>query len=436
VTEPAAAPAVEPDRPVRRSPFAANPAVGPRGQRTQQRILDAALEVFGELGFAECSIDAITRRAGCSRASFYQYFSSKDDVFSQLAARVARQVVALTDSIGPLTPDPAGRAALSAWLERYSEIHAANIAVFRVFDSAAESTPPVATMRATAGEHAVSRIRSKLDVGGLSARELDAVITLLVDCVRRTLRIADMLRSAAPAAYPAERVHDALTDAIHRTLFGPIPQVNDGRPGLPPPVLTISPSARRTFDRLSVTDTAARAATMQSLLDAGHDVLAVRGYHATRVDDIVQAAGLSHGAFYRYFANLAEFVEALLLRSIRPVADALERIPAADVPDARAQLRRWLRTYNSAQARETAMIRVWVDASLDSTELSADTAAAVDWARRVMAGYLQPRGFGDPDMDAVVMLALLDAFGAHRRSADVIDAVAHVVERGLLGRPA
>jgi AcrR family transcriptional regulator len=270
----------------------------------------------------------------------------------------------------------------------------------------------------------------------LSARELDAVITLLVDCVRRTLRIADMLRSAAPAAYPAERVHDALTDAIHRTLFGPIPQVNDGRPGLPPPVLTISPSARRTFDRLSVTDTAARAATMQSLLDAGHDVLAVRGYHATRVDDIVQAAGLSHGAFYRYFANLAEFVEALLLRSIRPVADALERIPAADVPDARAQLRRWLRTYNSAQARETAMIRVWVDASLDSTELSADTAAAVDWARRVMAGYLQPRGFGDPDMDAVVMLALLDAFGAHRRSADVIDAVAHVVERGLLGRPA
>src|SRR5688500_18748744 len=64
----------DPGRVVRRAPFSANPNVGARGQRTQQRILDAALRVFGEEGYQQCSIDRITKRAGCSRVSFYQYF--------------------------------------------------------------------------------------------------------------------------------------------------------------------------------------------------------------------------------------------------------------------------------------------------------------------------------------------------------------------------
>ena len=44
---------------VRRAPFSENPRVGLRGQRTQQRILDAALRVFGEEGYHGCSIDRI-----------------------------------------------------------------------------------------------------------------------------------------------------------------------------------------------------------------------------------------------------------------------------------------------------------------------------------------------------------------------------------------
>src|SRR5215467_14588 len=82
---------------VRRAPFSDNPLVGARGQRTQQRILDAALRVFGERGYHQCSIDNITKFAGCSRVSFYQYFSSKEDVFRHLGTQVARQLNASTD---------------------------------------------------------------------------------------------------------------------------------------------------------------------------------------------------------------------------------------------------------------------------------------------------------------------------------------------------
>ena len=51
-----------------------------------------------------------------------------------------------------------------------------------------------------------------------------------------------------------------------------------------------------------------------------------------------------------------------------------------------------------------------------------------------MSRYLQPRGFGDADLDAVVMVALLGVFGARATSPVEVEAAAHIIERGLLGR--
>ena len=110
--------------PVRRAPYSDNPTVGTRGLRTQQRILDAALQVFGEHGYERSTLDKIGQVAGCSRVSIYQYFSGKDDVFRHLAGQVARQMRASAEALEPLTADDAGWAALRAWVVRYADIHA------------------------------------------------------------------------------------------------------------------------------------------------------------------------------------------------------------------------------------------------------------------------------------------------------------------------
>ena len=146
---------------VRRAPFADNPHVGARGQRTQQRILDAALEVFGE-GYERCSIDPITKRAGCSRAAFYQYFSSKEDVFRQLAGQVVRALNAATEALEPLSPGEAGWLALRAWISRHSEIYDRYEPVFHAFPAASESDDAVATGSLRWGVRTVSRIRSRI----------------------------------------------------------------------------------------------------------------------------------------------------------------------------------------------------------------------------------------------------------------------------------
>lgn len=56
----------------------------PRGQRTRQKLLDAAESVFGERGFDSASIVEITRRAGVAQGTFYVYFTDKRAVFIEL----------------------------------------------------------------------------------------------------------------------------------------------------------------------------------------------------------------------------------------------------------------------------------------------------------------------------------------------------------------
>src|SRR3546814_7866487 len=65
---------------------------------------------------------------------------------------------------------------------------------------------------------------------------------------------------------------------------------------------------------------------LASLLAVGEDVIAERGYRGTRVEDLVAAAGLSRGAFYRYFENVHEFVRIVATRALRDMTGAVTRV--------------------------------------------------------------------------------------------------------------
>jgi TetR/AcrR family transcriptional regulator, repressor for uid operon len=67
-----------------------------KGDRTRERIFQAALGEFRENGFEAASIGQIARRAGTSRASFYFYFPSKDAVLLDLQWRVETEVIERT----------------------------------------------------------------------------------------------------------------------------------------------------------------------------------------------------------------------------------------------------------------------------------------------------------------------------------------------------
>jgi AcrR family transcriptional regulator len=425
---------------VRRAPFSDNPRVGTRGQRTQQRILDASLRVFGEKGYHGCSIDRITKAGGCSRVSFYQYFAGKEDVFRHLCGQVARQLNASTEELGPLTPDLDGWAVLRTWVARYAEIYARYEPVFHVYQAAVEDDEMLAVEIPRTGEQNIARIHSRVATTTLPPRQVDPVIRLLLECLTHTLDVTGILRSVAPAAYPSERVEEAVGDVLHRTLFGFRADVNVHPPrGERPPALEFGPEMLHLLQREDETVEPGASATqaLTALLASGRDVFVNRGFHNTRVDDLVAAAGLSHGAFYRYFKSTDQLARILTVRAMRHVSTPLLELPDISVHKESANgaaWRRWLRRYNAAHADEAAMLRVWVDAALQDPALRAESAPPLDWGRRWMARYLRPRGFGDVDTEAVVMVALLGVFGLRQRSSSEVEAAAHIIERGLLGR--
>jgi AcrR family transcriptional regulator len=74
-----------------------NPHLQTGGKREQTKvanrlaILDAAREVFGELGYETATVRDIIRRTGLAAGTFYNYYRSKEEVFAALADDGARR---------------------------------------------------------------------------------------------------------------------------------------------------------------------------------------------------------------------------------------------------------------------------------------------------------------------------------------------------------
>src|SRR5207237_9485944 len=71
---------------------AAGRALSRKGVATRQKLLDAAEQVFAELGYHDASIVKITEAAGVGQGTFYLYFSSKKEIFDELVRDLNRRV--------------------------------------------------------------------------------------------------------------------------------------------------------------------------------------------------------------------------------------------------------------------------------------------------------------------------------------------------------
>src|SRR5882757_10769684 len=82
----------------------------------------------------------------------------------------------------------------------------------------------------------------------------------------------------------------------------------------------------------------------RELLDAAASVFARKGFHASRVGDIAEEAGVAHGLLYHYFRSKEDVLETIFREVWELLAADTDRIEHADVP-LREQLRRFARIY-------------------------------------------------------------------------------------------
>jgi len=105
-----------------------------RGRKTLRALLDAAAVEFGERGFHDASISAITRRAGVALGSFYTYFDSKDAIFRALVTDMSAQV---RDHVAPAVRAASdGIAAERAGLAQFIGFVREHKEIYRIIDEA------------------------------------------------------------------------------------------------------------------------------------------------------------------------------------------------------------------------------------------------------------------------------------------------------------
>jgi AcrR family transcriptional regulator len=159
--------------------------------------------------------------------------------------------------------------------------------------------------------------------------------------------------------------------------------------------------------------------TRRLLLDAGAEVFAARGYHASRVDDIVKAARTSHGTFYLYFSNKEDLFRALALEVAHDMQTLAESL-GPDVDDA-AVLRAWIERFADLYERYGAVVRAWTEAEIGSSEFGRLADEVLTNFTRVVAGRVRasaPPGV-DAGVAALALVALLERFNYYVLSAQV-----------------
>src|SRR4051794_27114906 len=182
--------------------------------------------------------------------------------------------------------------------------------------------------------------------------------------------------------------------------------------------------------------------TMRRLSDAGMRVFAERGYHQSRVDDVVRAARTSHGTFYLYFANKEDLLRALAVDCAQQITDIAEHIGPIDRGESGFfELRSFLASFLGVYRRFGPVIRAWMegqvgDAEVDRLGVKAFTAIGSELGVRMReAGTVEHE-----EVAVTALMAMVERFSyviASRRVVGdddaMLDTLAHVVHRGFFG---
>jgi AcrR family transcriptional regulator len=397
---------------VRRPGYApTNPALGRRGMHTRDQIVARAGQLFVEHGYHGTSIDAIAKAVGGSRATIYQYFESKDDIFRELVRQCEPAVLEHAARLGRLSPDAAGMRSLHQWLTEWAQLYDKYAMVFLEFPGigAIEGLPQTEA-GAVSGQYADVITRKLRDAGIRGIEPADAAAALL-----RIAHMVNLYRFRGMFGLSsAARTTDSLTVAMQLLLF---PETPDGD------IAEVNSAPARAVARDESAASAPRvpgepnpfsvSPIRQDVLSASSVLFNERGYYSVSMEDIAAAASVSRATLYRHFNTKVTILEELtswaVLEGGHLAAELYELARTGIDVDA---LHSWLGRYVRFHRSYNGVIRAWYDGTL----------------AQQLAGDAMVRGMGG--FHAAVV-ALLDCVQLPR-GVDRLDAAA--VFLSVLGR--
>ena len=179
-------------------------------------ILDAAREVFGELGFETATVRDIVRRSGLSVGAFYNYYRSKEEVFDALADDGARRFKPILQAQSAKATDFESylRAAVTAYFDFIAAEH-------ETWSAGAAENGPMPHARNTPEILAVFEEVRRV-FAAIMGRDVSAKVDidfLAASCIAVAREIGDRMIERPVVDVPAA------TDFVVRLILGGVPNL-------------------------------------------------------------------------------------------------------------------------------------------------------------------------------------------------------------------
>ncbi len=284
-------------------------------------------EVAARHGYAEASVTRVIKRAGVSRATFYEHFANREQCFGASYAQVEAQILQTLER-GQSQP-PQGRA---RWL-------------LTAFLAGAEHDPTAATLLTIGARAAPTALRKR-------RQSLQGQIESVVSQCLEELRASGEPVPQIPALALLGAVENVIAVRLQRGEAARIvPQIFDllawidsynasgqsepewelwGR-GLSHPAPTPSPRKRLPRGRSALSASERAAEHRERILTAVASLSRSKGYAEMSVGDVVKCAEVTRAAFYREFRGKQEaFLAAQTFALQRSMALAAEAFFGAE----------------------------------------------------------------------------------------------------------
>jgi AcrR family transcriptional regulator len=428
---------------MRRASYGPNsPVVGERGARTRQAILDTALESFQAKGLHATSVDDIAEAAGISRAALYQYFESKEQLFVELIREAAADLLDVIRRPGLLGPTAEGYDNLQRWLGEWARVQDRYKALYlqwAVVDS------PQASLRPLMAEYIVAYVSALAPRLAAAVRDddldVDGTATVLLALL---FRVNDYRQKGFSRGLGDDELLDAVATFVQLALFPSTPV--DAIPASDTPARPGPPARRRSGKpKGKQAGSEQGSTTVQRILDAGAATFGARGFHATSVQDVLQAAGAGRGTFYRHFGDKTDLLVALSRDSMARLEELAGRFTDAIGDDDEAgALRRWLEECLALHRRYRGVFHALLQEGARHPaleELRGQSGAAILHAFDDALASVERAHPFDVRVGSLLLLALLERgpdydFGTTYDLDDerIVEVLAGLVERGLLDR--
>jgi AcrR family transcriptional regulator len=86
-------------------------------------LRSAGERVFASRGYAAATVDDVIRSSATSRASFYRYFTGKEQLFEELSRACFREMRGVIRAFASLGPNPVDRAEIAGLLLGYQDLN-------------------------------------------------------------------------------------------------------------------------------------------------------------------------------------------------------------------------------------------------------------------------------------------------------------------------